>query len=179
MKTLLVYYSFTQNNAQLAKTIQSRLGCDILQIETVWKRSTFSIFLDMLFGRRPSIRKHNLSMENYDQFVFVGPIWLGKIAGPLKTFLHEERDKIKRYSFITLCGGLAGQKEKIEAELVSILGIHPLNVSELWISEIVDQSVPKDAKNISAYRVGGEEIEKFNTKIDEFCFNILEEKIMS
>ena len=179
MKTLLVYYSFTQNNELLAKTIQTRLGCEMLKIETIRKRSTFSIFLDRIFGRKPSIRKYNLSMMEYDQFVFVGPIWMGQIASPLKTFLYQERDVIKRYSFITLCGGLPGQKEKIEAELTSIVQMHPENVTELWISDIVSASVTKDAKNISAYRIGPEEMEKFTTKIDEFCFSILDKKVLA
>lgn len=179
MKTLLVYYSFTQNNQLLAKMIQMRLGCEMFKIETVRKRSTFSIFLDTLFGRRPSIRKHNLSIPDYDQFVFVSPIWMGKIASPLKTFLYEEKNKIKRYSFITICGGLPGQKEKIEAELASILKTRPVNVTDLWISEIIDNTTPKDARNISAYRVGPKEMAKFNTQIDDFCFTILKEKIFT
>ena len=46
MKTLIVYYSFTQNNEALARMLQTRLDCEMLKIETVKRRSTFSIFLD-------------------------------------------------------------------------------------------------------------------------------------
>jgi flavodoxin len=178
MKTLIVYYSFTRNNELLAMNIQSRLGCEIFKVETVRKRSTFSIFLDMLFGRKPAIRKHNLPLETFDHCIFVAPVWMGKIASPLLTFLSEERSHIKRYSFITICGGLAGQKEKIESQLVSILNSPPVKVSDLWISAIVDKGVPKDAKNISAYRVTPEELEKFKTEIEEFCYSILHENVL-
>jgi hypothetical protein len=169
MKTLIVYYSFTQNNAALARMIQKRLDCEMLKIETLRRRSAFSIFLDAAFGRKPAILKHNLVMENYGQIVFVGPIWLGKIAGPLKTFLREEKNNIKHYSFISVCGGLTGQKEKIEDELTSIVGSRPRRVCELWVSEIVSEKVTKNAKNVSAYRIRSSELEKFKTKIDEFC----------
>ncbi len=169
MKTLIVYYSFTQNNAALATMIQKRFDCEILRIETLRRRSAFSIFLDAAFGRKPAILKHNLSIENYDQFVFVGPIWMGKIAGPLRTFLNEEKENIKRYSFISVCGGITGQKEKIEDELTSIVASRPQCVCELWLSEIVSEKVTKNAKNVSAYRIRSSELEKFKTKIDAFC----------
>jgi flavodoxin len=169
METLIVYYSFTQNNAALARIIQQRLDCEMLKVETLRRRSAFSIFLDAAFGRKPAILKHNLPMANYEHFVFVGPIWLGKIAGPLKTFLSEEKGNIKRYSFISVCGGLTGQKEKIEDELTSIVGSRPQSVCELWVSEIVSEKVTKNAKNVSAYRIRSAELEKFKTKIDEFC----------
>jgi flavodoxin len=169
MKTLIVCYSFTQNNEVLAKMVRARLDCEMYKIETVRRRSVFSIFLDAAFGRRPPIQKHNLAMENYEQFVFVGPIWLGKIAGPLKTFLVAEKSSIKRYSFISVCGGLTGQKEKIEDELASIVGSRPQSVCELWVSDIVGEHVTKNAKNVSAYRIGPAELEKFKAKIYEFC----------
>jgi len=60
MKTLIVYYSFTQNNEALAKMIQTRLDCEMFKIETIRKRSSFSIFLDAVFGRKPAIRMHNI-----------------------------------------------------------------------------------------------------------------------
>ena len=104
MKTLIVYYSFTQNNDALAKMVRTRLDCEMFKIETIRKRTGFSILIDAVFGRKPAIQKHNLVMRSFDQFVFIGPIWMGKIAGPLKTFLGEEKSNIKRYSFISLCG---------------------------------------------------------------------------
>jgi len=177
MKTLIVYYSFTQNNAALATMMQKRLDCEMLRIETLRRRSAFSIFLDAAFGRKPAILKHNLTISNYEQIVFVGPIWMGKIAGPLKTFLSEEKGNIRRYSFISVCGGLTGQKEKIEDELTSIVGSRPQSVCELWISEIVSEKVTKNAKNVSAYRIRSSELERFRTKIYEFC-DVVESEVV-
>jgi flavodoxin len=136
MKTLVVYYSFTKNNELLAKQLQRQLGADIFKIETLKRRTLVSIFLDLFFKRKPSIRKHQLSLYNYDQFVFVAPIWAGKIATPLVTFLQEEKSSIRRYSFITLCGGGTGQREKIEQQLTDVLSREPQMVTELWISDL-------------------------------------------
>lgn len=178
MKTLIVYYSFTHNNELLAKNLESRLGCDVLKIETLRKRNSFSILFDLLFKRRPAIQKHSLTLTDYDQFVFIAPIWGGTIAAPMKTFLSEEKIHINRYSFISVCGGLAGQLENIEEQLKQILGKNPVSVVELWVSEIIKAST-KDAKIVSRYRIAPDELAQFETKIKDFCFAIRSEKVLT
>src|SRR5688572_13231576 len=105
MKTLLVYYSFTGNNEVIARELQQRLGCDLARIEPVKKRTKFSIFLDLVFHRAPAIHQLDVSINQYDSFVFMGPIWAGKIASPLREFLRLHKNSIHRYAFITVCGG--------------------------------------------------------------------------
>jgi flavodoxin len=169
MKNLIVYYSLTKNNELLAKLLQARLGCEMLRIETVRKKGIFSIALDVIFGRKPAIRSYNISIVDYDHLIIVGPVWMGKIAAPLRTFLSEEKGSIIRYSFISVCGGLTGQKEKIESELEAIVGMRSQSVLELWVSEIMSSNVTRDSKNVSAYRITSTDLEKFKIKIDEFC----------
>ena len=169
MNTLIVYYSFTKNNELLAKQLQQRLGGDIFKIETLKRRSVFSIFLDLLFKRKPSIRKHQLPLRDYDQMVFIAPIWAGKIAGPLVTFLNEEKSNIRRYAFISLCGGGIGQQEKIELQLLDILSHAPEKVTELWISELTSSDNKKNVTTVSQYRIQQEDLLKYKNKIDDFC----------
>ena len=169
MKTLIVYYSLTQNNEVLVKMLRTKLDCEVLKIETVRKRTAFSIVLDNLFGRKPAIRYHNTTIGNYDQLVLAGPIWMGKVATPLKTFLTQEKSNIKRYSLISVCGGLPGQADKLESELTSIVGLRPNSVCELWVSAVADEHIKRDPKNMSAYRIGSSDLLKFRPKIDAFC----------
>jgi flavodoxin len=168
MNTLVVYYSFTKNNELLATQIQQRLGAHLYKIETLKRRSGFSIFLDLLFKRKPAIRKHRLWLQNYDHMVFVAPIWAGKIAGPLVTFLCEEKSKIHRYSFISFCGGGIGQQEKIEQELRTILSHAPEKVTELWVSDLLGDK-KKNVNTVSRYRVEQGDLMKYKGKIDDFC----------
>ena len=178
MKNLIVYYSLTNNNESLAKLLQARLGGEMLKIETVRKKGAFSIALDVMFGRKPAIRRYNLSIMDYDNLIVVGPVWMGRIASPLRTFLSEERGSINCYSFISVCGGLAGQKEKIENELEAIVGIRSQRVLELWLSTIMNSNVTKDAKNVGGYRITSTDLEKFKSKIDEFCDSLQGEMVM-
>jgi len=169
MNTIVVYYSFTRNNEQLAKLLQEKLQCEILKIETVRKRTAMSIFLDILFGRKPAIRPHDRPMERYDRFIFVAPVWAGRIASPLRTFLYEERNFIVRYSFITLCGGgQSSQRLKLEDELTAILEIPPENVTELWVKDVLETKALDTAKFTSNYRVEAKDFEQFAGKINAF-----------
>jgi flavodoxin len=169
MNTIIVYYSFTNNNEQLAKHLQEKLHCDILKIETVRKRTGLSIMLDLIFGRKPAIRPHEMSMAQYDRFIFVAPVWAGKIASPLKSFLYAENNSIVHYAFITLCGGgQQSQRQKLEAELTAILETPPENVTELWVKDVVEAKTMDTAKFTSAYRIEPKDLEFFAGKIDEF-----------
>ncbi|SHH23504.1 hypothetical protein SAMN04488109_3293 [Chryseolinea serpens] len=169
MNTIVVYYSFTNNNEQLAKLLQEKLKCEILKIETVRRRTALSIFLDVLFQRKPAIRPHEMAMERYDRFIFVAPVWAGRMASPLRTFLYEEKNFIVRYSFITLCGGgQDNQRWRLEKELTAILETPPENVTELWIKEVLESKNMDPTKFTTAYRVESKDFERFADKINAF-----------
>ncbi|HEY5749822.1 MAG TPA: hypothetical protein VIU12_27335 [Chryseolinea sp.] len=172
MNTIVVYYSFTNNNEQLAKLLQEKLHCDILKIETVRKRTAMSILLDVVFRRKPAIQSHELSMARYDRFIFVAPVWAGRIASPLRTFLREESNFIVHYAFITLCGGgQHSQRRKLENELTAILETPPENVTELWVKDVLETKTMDTAKFTSAYRVEPKDFEHFAGKINEFIIH--------
>ena len=168
MKTLIVYYSYTRNNELLAYELQKRLGCDILKIEESKKRTGLTIALDLLFNRTPRLKEHSLSLNVYSNFIFIAPVWASKIASPLRSFLLTENKYIQTYSFISLCGGVKGQVEKLETELERILGVKPKRIKELWINDLLSDEKKDTIKYTSGYRITPEDVKKFNLKIDEF-----------
>lgn len=176
MKTLIVYYSFTQNNEKLAKYLHKLLGCDIVKLETVKRRNGLSIMLDLMFHRAPTLKTVPYYLRDYDHVIFIAPIWAGRIAMPLKTFLKKEKSNIKRYSFITLCGGAPGQKKKIENELASVLNIMPENVIELWINNLLPANKKDTIKYTSGYRIQPDELWKFEKELEPVSrVNLLED----
>jgi flavodoxin len=168
MKTLIVYYSNTHNNELLAHDLQKKLACDILKIEEVKKRTGMTILLDLLFARTPTLRPHALSLDSYSNFILVAPIWAGKIASPLRAFLRAEKKYMKRYSFLSLCGGVTGQAEKIGKELLALLQVAPNAIVELWINDLLVVERKNTIKYTSGYRVVSGDLEKFKERIDEF-----------
>lgn len=168
MKSLIVYYSFTQNNEKLAHYLKGKLDCDIERIETKNKRTSLSILFDLMFNRKPALRPTQHNLADYDKLIFVAPIWAGKIAMPLKSFLVQERTNIKEYSFITLCGGGRDQKAKIEQELESLLHKKPQEVVELWATELLPVDQKGSIKYTTGFRMDANGFGKFEKKIDEF-----------
>lgn len=169
MKNLIVYYSFTRNNEKLAEHLQEQLNCDIAEIETVKKRNGFSILLDLVFKRIPKLKPIESRLSNYDHVIFISPIWAGKIATPLKSFLMSEKEKIRTYSFITICGGgNPKQNQSIKGELALTTQKKPLNVIELWINDVLPAAKKDTIKSTSGTRIEAADLAKFESKIRDF-----------
>lgn len=168
MKTLILYYSFTQNNEKLAAYLGQQLHCDMEKIETVGKRTFFSIVLDLVFDRKPKVKPIPCHLRDYDQVIFCSPIWAGKIAAPLKSYLIGERGNVPQYSFITVCGGSLGQKEKIIRELSSIVGKEPRKVMELLVSDLLPPGEQSIKKSSSAIRIDAGCLSIFERQLRDF-----------
>ena len=168
MKIIIVHYSFTNNNEKLADYLRKKLNCDSVKIETVRKRTGFSILLDLVFNRNPEIKTVPYYLRDYDHVICVAPIWAGKVAMPMKSYLINEKSNIRHYSFITLCGGRAGQKEKVQKELLSILNVPPVAVAELWINNLLPPDKKDTVKNTSGYRIKTSEFYAFDPEINDF-----------
>lgn len=168
MKTLIAYYSFTQNNEKLAGYLQKQLNCDIVKIETTKKRNSFSIFLDLMFKRKPEIKSVPYYLQDYEHIIFIAPIWAGRIATPMKSYLIKEGVNIKKYSFITLCGGSAGQQEKIHSELVATLQKPPLKLLELWVNDLLPAEKKDTIKYTSGFRIEADGFAQFESQLRNF-----------
>lgn len=168
MKTLIVYYSFTLNNEMLAQAIQKKLRCDIHRIEEVEKRNGFTILLDQMFNRKPKIKPHPYVVSTYDQCIFIAPVWSGKIASPLATFLMEEKKHINRYSFITVCSGSADQENKLFNGLVKLLEQEPGSLCGLWINDLLPVEKRNKIKYTTSFRIRDHDLLRFDSRITAF-----------
>lgn len=168
MKNLIAYYSFTENNKKLAEFLGKKLDCDLVRIETAGRRNGFSILLDLLFNRRPEIKPVRYYLRDYDHVIFIAPIWAGKVAMPLMSFLAEQKANITRYSFLTICGGKPGQKEKIHKELSATVGKPPVNTVELWINSLLTTEKKETIKSTTGYRIEPDDFEVFAKDLEAF-----------
>lgn len=168
MKTLIVYYSFSRNNELLARALQADLECDIYPIREVRKRNWFTILLDLLLDRRPPIQADECHVADYDCCLLVGPVWGGKVASPLKTFLLREKNNLTRYAFASVCGGgNPAQAEQITKELFMLTGKNPEGVCECWVSELLTAD-RKHAKDVSSYQIQEKDLMVFQGRVATF-----------
>lgn len=167
MKTAIICYSFTHNNMVLAGEILTRTGGTLFVIEEEKSRSKLTILFDLMFNRVPRIKDYPYMSERFDHHILIAPVWGGKIATPLKSFIRKEGSKISSYSFITVCGGAPQQQKKIVNELAGLMHKEPLMVTELSLSEYLGHP-----KGILDFKITNEQIKFFDTRIDEFLEEI-------
>ena len=107
MKTIVVYYSKKGSNKYLAEKISKSLSCEIEEI-----RPRLNIFLLFLMNSHLGIRplKHNI--KEYDRVILCGPIWMGKIIPPLRSFINTYFHQINTLIFVTCCGSTYAKKDE-------------------------------------------------------------------
>lgn len=166
MKTLIAYFSFSGNNEVLAKELQNLLGCDLYKITELKKRVGISILFDILFKRNSKIKKTDIQVNQYNHVILVAPIWAGRIANPLKSFLKLEKENIKEYSFITLCG--AGGNKGLSDELSRLTGKKPVTIKELAVNDLLPVERKNKIKYTSGYKVQLQDVKAFKKSIENF-----------
>ena len=94
MRTAVVYYSLEGNTRVAATQLAEMLEADLVEIRTVkaYPRKGLGKFLaggkDSLFGKLPQIEPLDLDPSAYDLVVLALPVWAGKAAAPLNSFLQ-------------------------------------------------------------------------------------------
>jgi hypothetical protein len=171
MTYTVISYSLTGNNSLLAEKIAERLKADRLTVLEPKARSMGKIMLDMLWGRVPSVtidgpqvRADRLSQSTV---IFVGPIWMGKIASPFRGCFQLLKDKIGAYAFVSLSGGADGANSNtgLDRELETALGKKAQMMLDLHIADLLP-SEPKPTRKItSSFRLGVEKAEALAERV--------------
>ena len=166
MKTLIAYFSFSGNNELLAKELQTLVQGDLYQISETNKRAGISILLDVLFKRVPKIHKPDIDINQYDHVILVAPVWAGRLANPVKSFFKLEKDNIRDYSFISLCGN--GGNIHLREELISLSGKMPSSIMELPVNDLLPVMKKDKVKFTSGYRINRQDLNTFKPSIEKF-----------
>ncbi len=167
MKTLVVFYSFSGNNAIVAEELNRRLGGDIFEIKETKGRTGFTILLDLFLNRKPGIRMRPISWGQYDRVILMAPVWNAKIASPMLSFIQLEKDHLKEYGFLTVCGGRVGQQEKLEKQLLLQTGKAPMLVTQLPVNNLVPKEGRRNVGDGTSFRVESNDLKYFTPGLDQ------------
>lgn len=115
MKTIIVYYSLEGSTKKIAERIANEIGADLLELKPVRDvKNNGMKFLDggrqAVFGSKPKLEEYSFSVSDYDRVIIGTPIWAGKYAPAINTFLHENELNYKVSAVFTLSG--SGNNEK-------------------------------------------------------------------
>lgn len=94
-KKLVVYYSYTGHTKMIAKSIQKKFNCDILEIKPVkeYSKNYNQVVSEEQnngsSNKKPEIQKIDKDLSKYDEIIIGSPVWWYTIAPVIRTFLTE------------------------------------------------------------------------------------------
>jgi hypothetical protein len=104
---LVIYYSNKGSNKYLAGKISKSLSCELEEI-----KPRLNIFLLFLMNIHLGIWPLKHKVEDFDKVILCGPIWMGKLIPPLRSFILKYFDKINQLIFVTCCGSTDAKKDE-------------------------------------------------------------------
>jgi len=153
MKTIIVYYSNTGNNAAFANRLSVELGADVFRLVETRPRTIGSSILDLLLGRCPRLETLPEGLDTYDLVVFIGPVWMFHVASPFRRVFRDNRVGVKRYAWLSVSGGALGPNVPIAKELVRRMGKNLAFSLDLNIAQFCEVPAKPSPDDTSGYRL--------------------------
>ncbi len=174
MKTIVIYYSKSGNNKYLAEKIAQKLSCDIELLRPKINAFLF-LMLRIGFGNKKLIHR----LTEYDRVILCGPVWMGSLIYPLKSFLTKHLLEIKNLIFVTCCSSSFDTKDDkygynhVFAIVKEIAGEKCTYCEAFPIQMVVPKEKHNDGEVLMKARLSDD---NFNGEIQEY-FNKFIEKI--
>lgn len=139
---LVVCYSYTGTARRVAELLSSHHGWPLGEVTDARPRAGVTglvrCLLDSLLRRRPLIRYRGPDPGDYRTVVLVAPIWAYHLAGPMRSFIAENADQVRRVAVICTMGSEGASNAF--AEVARLLGRAPVASASFLQREVDDGS---------------------------------------
>jgi len=135
MSSLIVYYSRTGNTKKVAQIVSKEVDYDLEEIIDTKKRKGFIGFLKSGFevtrGKLTIIKEIEKNPELYDLLILGTPIWNKRMSTPIRTYITQNKNKMKKIAFFCTEGSKGGPKTFVSmAELCEMQPIATLEITQ-------------------------------------------------
>lgn len=116
---LVVYFSRSGQTEKLAREIQKMLPASkIEEIREIRSRKGVLGYLQSAFeamvGSSPVIEPLETDPSHFDVVVLACPVWMSRIASPMRTYLLKMESKLPRVAFTVTEGGSGGNRALLQ-----------------------------------------------------------------
>ena len=170
VKTVIVCYSLTGNTAWAARCIAKTLDAEVLELRPckAYPDRGVKKFLwggkSAMMSEQPALEPYAFDAGRFDCVVLATPLWAGRIAPPLRSFLAEHGGELsdKRLGAVVCCSG--GRDTKAFAQIREFTRREDLVT--LRLVDPKDRPKPGNEVQIDAFcrALTGEDVDKEETK---------------
>lgn len=146
-KTLIVYYSYTNNVHTIVNDLRTKIDADVVRVEPAEKgldyaANNYAIGSALIAGIRnnpndassyPAIDPVNVDLSQYSTIIVGTPLWWSNMAAPMQTFLFQHGQEMagKNIGLIVSSGssGISG----VEADAKRLIANGNFISLSLWI----------------------------------------------
>lgn len=108
--TLCVYYSRTGATEKLMREIAAELKCEIVKLDDGVDRSGLGGWLrsgmQAMARRVPEVKpiRTAFPLDVYDLVIIGSPVWAGRCSAPVRSFLMQHGDELRRTAYVITRG---------------------------------------------------------------------------
>lgn len=146
-KTLIIYYSYTNNVEKIVNELKNRIDADIVEIEPAEKgldyaANNYAIGSAQIAAIRnnpdesssyPAIDTVNVNLDEYDTLIIAAPLWWSQMAAPLQTYLFHNGKKMTGKNIGLIVSSASSGISGVEADAKRLIPDGHFLSPSLWI----------------------------------------------
>lgn len=146
-KTLVVYYSYTNNVHNIVKALTEQIDADIVRIEPAEKgldyaADNYAIGSDQIAAIRnrpddaasyPAVDAVDVDFADYDCIIIGAPLWWNNMAAPLQTFLFQNGEAMAGKRIGLIVSSASSGISSVEADARRLIPGGEFLTPSLWI----------------------------------------------
>lgn len=139
MKRLIVFYSLEGNTEYIADTIAEKISADKLKLvpKKAYSDKGFAKFFwggkSAVMAEKPELEPYDANLDDYDEIVIGFPVWAGNITPPIRTFVSDNMEALKKKKISTFACESGAGAEKAFDKLKVLLGIEEFSATAIFI----------------------------------------------
>lgn len=146
-KTLVVYYSYTNNIQSVVTELTKQIDADVLRIQPAEKgldyaANNYAIGSAQISAIRnnpneassyPDIDPVDVNLADYDSIIIGAPLWWGSMAAPLQTFLFQNGKSMAGKNIGLIVSSASSGISGVEADAKRLIPAGDFLAPSLWI----------------------------------------------
>lgn len=146
-KTLIVYYSFTNNVHTIVSDLQTQIEADVVRVEPAeegldYAANNYAIGSALIQAIRnnpndaasyPEIKPVEVNITDYDRIIVGAPLWWSNMAAPLQTFLFQYGSQMEGKSIGLIVSSSSSGISGVETDAKRLIPDGDFLTPSLWI----------------------------------------------